>query len=243
MNIIRTARPQWAILVTAAALACVAGCTSSDTNHPAAGPDVHDATQETSAGAAAKPTDSDPGQRRAGRDPAKPQELGALNKPPSAQDVGAPFDPCALSWNAFPPEVRPDPQDTDNHAPRLKKPDLDQWTVECEYDNSGSITVDPNGNNSSGPQGGYLIISVSWAKDGQADPSNAPGSQPKTWDGKPGFELSQPDDPQLGQLCMSSVKLSTGSGVTTVANSRFRNQKSACDIADASAKAIASMSH
>lgn len=234
---IRISRPSWTALVAAAALLSAAGCTND--THPVAsnGPGLRPSSSSASVGPT--DTDSSPEQRRAGR--TKPLELGALNKPPSAKDVNAPFDPCAVGWDVFPPGVRPDTPG--QHAPRLTKPDGPQWTTECEYDNSGPIKVDANGGGSSGPDGGYLIISVMWAKDGKADPTQDPGAQPKTWGGKSGFLLSQPDDPQLGQLCMSSVKLSTGSGVTIVANSRFKDKASACDIASAGAAAIASISH
>jgi hypothetical protein len=218
-------------LITAALISLAACTTSNPLVKPA--DSVQPSTQPS--------TDTDgssPDQRHAGR--TKPQELGVLNKPPNAADAGAPFDPCALPWTAFPEAVRPS---GGTHTPTLRRPDSPQWTVQCDYDNSGSIKVDVNGGGSTGPEGGYLIITVAWAKDGKADPTSNPGAQAKSWGGKSGFVLSQPDDPRFGQLCMSSVKLSTGSGVTLVSNSRFKSQTSACAIADASAAAIGAMSH
>ncbi|MFD1049782.1 hypothetical protein ACFQ1S_31745, partial [Kibdelosporangium lantanae] len=150
---------------------------------------------------------------------------------------GFPGFPSAMvrSWDGYVP--------AEGHSPTLRRPDSPQWTVQCDYDNSGSIKVDTNGAGSTDPEGGYLIITVVWAKDGKADPTSNDGAQAKSWGDKSGFLLPQPDDPRFGQLCMSSVKLATGSGVTLVSNSRFKSQTSACAIADASAAAIGAMSH
>lgn len=184
------------------------------------------------------PNDKDGDARRAGRTEAV--TLGDLDRPPTWKDVGAPFDPCSIAWSEFPDEVRP--KDGYSHAPTLKRPGPDvKWTIECTYDNSGAI--DAKASTTTGPQGGYLIVTVVWQRDGTADPNKNPGAQPKTWAGRDGFLKPAPDHPRLGQGCMASVRLTVagapaGSGALFVSNSRFP-QKPACDIADRLAGVIA----
>jgi hypothetical protein len=174
--------------------------------------------------------------RRAGRATAS-VVLGDLDKPKSAKDVGAPFDPCGgdgLDWTAWPAPVRP--ADGKPHQPRQIKPGGDGTGVQCRWDNSGAITVGPGG--ASAPEGGYFTTTIAWGRDLEADPAKRQGSTAKTWGGRPGWSL--PGTSQAGPTCTAVVDLGDGRGAAGVAvvNGRFSTAVPACDVADTVLTAI-----
>lgn len=233
-----TIRRRWGVgILLAAAAAGLVGCSDDSPPTP-----PNPASPGASAPAAPGGNDSEAQLRRAGRASAVP--LGDLNRPKTAQEVGAPFDPCGLAWTDFPEAVRP----TRNPppAPRQARPGPeDKWTIGCNYDNSGAITVtvpnDPKQPSSSTP-GAYFIVSVYWKSDGVADATKNPNAQKRTWGTHEGFVVDTPDDGKTGPGCVAAVRLSkggnpAGSGLVSVTNNRFPLKP--CDIADKVAAAIA----
>lgn len=146
--------------------------------------------------------------------------LGDLNKPKSAAEVGAPFDPCALGWAAFPVEVRP--VDGKPHAPTARQPKPeDPYSVSCVYDNSGKVSFGVDGGAVAATAGTYFVVSVVWGERLNADPAKREGAQPKSWNGRNGLVHRQPDDPQRGAGCVTLVALGKGVAGVSVTNSRF----------------------
>ncbi|WP_394622466.1 hypothetical protein JNUCC0626_49910 (plasmid) [Lentzea sp. JNUCC 0626] len=215
------------LLLVTAALLGTGACTGPDTD--AAGPAGTGATGTAQA---------DPGieKRRAGRAEGS-LVLGDLNKPKTAQELGAPFDPCStITWNDFPAEVRPD--DGKPHTPQLRQPGKDDpFDIRCAFDNSGKVAINPDGS-STGTPGGYFIVSVVWAGGDKlnADPAKRQGAEAKTWNGKAGLIQRFPDDPKSGKSCIAMAKLGNGVGGASVTNGRFGTDP--CVIADALVNAI-----
>jgi hypothetical protein len=221
---------QWLpIIVIATALIGMASCHSTPTSdHPG----------EPSASGSA--TSDEPGaadQRRAGRTSAV--ALGDLNKPKNAQEVGAPFDPCALRWTDFPAEVRP--VDGQPHAPTLRAPqEGDTFDIRCLYDNSGKVKIDVNNPQASGVEGGYFLVSVIWDREAGLDPARNPGASAKSFNNRPGLVVRSPDDAKTGaKLCLAAVRVGEkGAAGVSVTNSRFK-QTDPCAVAETMATAIA----
>lgn len=208
-----------AVLLGVLAVAALTAC-SGDTDPSPAGPE-----QPTVQDQAAE-------QRRAGR--AKGSiALGDLNKPKSFDDVGAPFDPCALDWSDLPEQVRP--TDGKPHAPQLRHIDEDDpFVIRCLYDNSGKVVLKADGTRAG--NSGHFIVSVVWGTEIQADPAKRKNAEAKTWDGKPGLIQRFPDDPKTGKSCLGLIRLSEGVGGASVTNGRF--DVDACAVAEAAVKAI-----
>jgi hypothetical protein len=214
------------LLLVTAALLGTGACTGPDTAGPA-GSGVTGTAQ------------ADPGieKRRAGRAEGS-LVLGDLNKPKTAQELGAPFDPCStVTWNDFPAQVRP--SDGKPHTPQLRQPGKeDPFDVRCLFDNSGEVSINADGGGN--PQGGgRFLVSVVWASGDKlnADPAKAQGAEAKTWNGKPGLIKRFPDDPKSGKTCLGMAKLSNGVGGASVTDSRFGGDP--CAVADALVNAIA----
>jgi hypothetical protein len=221
---------QWlAVIIIAAALAGITSCDSTN------GPDQPAADPSSASGAAS--ADPDAGPRRAGRTSAL--ALGDLNKPKTAQELGAPFDPCGLQWTDFPAEVRP--TDGTPHAPTLRAPqEGDGFDLRCLYDNSGKIRVDVNNPQSSGVEGGYFLVSVIWDHEAGLDPAKTQGATAKTFNGRPGLVARSPDDAKTGaRLCLAAVRVGAGGAAgVSVTNSRFK-QTDPCTVAETVVTAIA----
>jgi hypothetical protein len=215
--------------------ACSSDPSSENTNTPST-------PAPTSVSSAPGDTNGDVQQRRAGREP---QTLGNLQpKPKTGTELGAPFEPCGLSWNDFPEQVRP--KDNQPHAPTPQEIGRDvQWDVECDYDNSGptDVTVQPGGGPPKVQDGAVFKVIIAWAKSGTADPAKNPGSQPKEWSGRPGFLKPAPPHPTLGEGCTAAIRLRAvtgaagGSALVFVSDARF--PMPACDVADKLAAVIA----
>jgi hypothetical protein len=167
---------------------------------------------------AVAPANSDVEQRRGDRAEGS-ISLGDLNKPKAATDINAPFDPCALTWDAFPAAVRP--TDGKPHTPTAKQPGPDDpYEIDCRYDNSDPIILDPGGNPTPTSRK-VFIASVIWSADKLvADPTKHEGSTAKTWNDRPGI-IKPFVDTKHGNACLGLVTLSTGVGGVSVRNSRF----------------------
>ncbi|SDD56596.1 hypothetical protein [Actinokineospora iranica] len=228
---VRAAMSAGAVLT---AILTAGGCTSSDEN-TAAGPAGSGVSDQAAPG---RPQSADPGaeERRAGRATGS-IPLGDLDKPKSAGQAGAPFDPCGsdgLDWADWPAPVRP--TDGKPHAPTQIKPGGDGTGVQCRWDNSGAITIGPGG--SSAPQGGLFTTTIAWGRDLQTDPAKRPGSTTKTWGGRSGWSL--PGNSKSGPTCTAVADLGEGRGAAgvVVQNARFAADAPACDVVDSVINAI-----
>ncbi len=122
--------------------------------------------------------------------------LGSLEDVPAAEDVGAPFDPCAtVGWSAFPADLRPDGVDP---RPFPSPVDADTpYRVGCDYTSDAIASV-----LSWGPAGGGYGV----------DPAARPGSATR-FAGRPGLEYRPVRGPAL---CLSIMQLGNGlAGVVT----------------------------
>lgn len=173
-------------------------------------------------------------QRRGGRAEGS-VTLGDLNRPKSAAEAGAPFDPCGLSWEDFPAGVRP--ADGKPHKPSAQQPRKnDPFEINCVYDNSGAITLESDGS-SAGPSGGVFAVSVIWSASRLVpDASKHKGSTAKSWNDRPGL-IKPFTDRKHGAACLGLVMLSKGVGGVSVRNSRFRSVDP-CAVVDAVLAAI-----
>lgn len=206
------------IAVAAAGIACT---DTTDT------PPTEESAEDTTA------VDDGVQQRRAGRAPGS-LTLGDLNKPPTPDDVGAPFDPCGLAWTDFPAAVRP--TDGKPHKPTPQAPGKnDPYELYCRYDNSGTLTVSSDGTTSGAT--GRFIVSVVWGRKLSTDPAKHPGATQKTWSGKPGLIDRQKTD-KNGTACTGYIRLSAGVAATSVTNSAFPDVDP-CTVADAIMTAVA----
>jgi hypothetical protein len=120
------------------------------------------------------------------------QPLGDLDPPPSAQEVGAPFDPCtAVGWAGYPRHLRPDPPD--DPVPELVG-SASPYLVGCQFDN------------------GELQSLLVWGMPGghfTADPAARSGST-STWFGdQRGVEHST-TRPGGDPHCYSAIQLANG---------------------------------
>ncbi|GAA3236436.1 hypothetical protein GCM10017691_34650 [Pseudonocardia petroleophila] len=128
-------------------------------------------------------------------------ELGSLEDFPTADDVGAPFDPCAtIGWSAFPAPVRPPGID-----PRPFPSPVDPGTlyrVGCDYSSDALASV-----LSWGPATGAYTT----------DPAARPGVATR-FGGRPGLEHRAAPTPGEAPLCLSTMQIGNGiAGVVTLA--------------------------
>jgi hypothetical protein len=118
--------------------------------------------------------------------------LGDLNPPPTAEQVGAPFDPCTVAgWEVYPPELQPGP----NKLPARAQPEPDSgWAVGCSFNTGPMFSILVWGR----PVGAF-----------SADPAARPGSVPVRFGGKAGTEQRGAGDGGEPQ-CYSAVQLADG---------------------------------
>ncbi|UVS80576.1 hypothetical protein [Actinokineospora sp. UTMC 2448] len=150
-------------------------------------------------------------------------QLGDLNNPKTAAEVGAPFDPCALTWADFPAAVRP--VDGKPHSPIAQTllPNS-PFSVNCLYDNSTD-------------QRSVFAVSVVWSRSKlDADPGKHRGSTARSWNNRRGL-IKPFTDRKHGKACLGLVTLSTGVAGASVRNSRFRDTHP-CTVVDALLNAI-----
>lgn len=216
-----------ALALTTAALAVSLAACSDD------GPgDTADGAAATAGQGA--PADNEGAQRRrAGRNEGV-VVLGDLNKPKGAKDLGAPFDPCGLTWADFPAEVRP--TDGKPRQPTARAPEKeDPFALRCLYDNSGKIVINADGTGG-GTDGGYFMVSVVWGEKLETDASQRAGSTTKTFGQRTGLVHPQPPD-KNGKACVAIVALSKGAAGVSVTNGRFP-AADPCTVAETVATAI-----
>ena len=139
---------------------------------------------------------------------ARPREdalvLGDLDPPPTAEGVGAPFDPCTVvgGWDAYPPEVQPAiPRPA---VPMPVRPE-DPFQVGCRFN------------------AGEMFSSLVWGTptdDGfSADPAaRGAGAVAVEFAGRPGVEQTSTNAGNGQPTCYSAVQLTHGIAavVTTV---------------------------
>ncbi|MDU0292998.1 DUF3558 family protein [Saccharothrix longispora] len=206
------------LTLAAIAAATLTACTSTipGTATPAsstAGPGGSSTAATTPTPGSAAPSESDR--------PDTPIVLGDLDQRVDAASVGAPYDPCAIGWQAFPAQVRPTKADT---KPVLRPPrNDDPFAVACRYDNSDTVevTVDEHGNASSETGKDFLALIV-WARPGQvsANPADHTGSSATTYGGKQGV-LKPGRDSKDNALCTAIIQLADGVGGVSLTNGRF----------------------
>lgn len=150
-----------------------------------------------------------------------PITLGDLDQRVDAASVGAPYDPCAIGWTAFPAEVRPSDPDA---IPVLRPPrDNDDFAVGCRYDNgdTAEATVDEWGNSTVNTGRDFLALIV-WAKPGQVstNPADHSGSSATSFSSKQGL-LKRSQDSKGNPLCTAIIQLVNGVGGVSLINGRF----------------------
>ncbi len=122
--------------------------------------------------------------------------LGDLDPPPTAESVGAPFDPCTVvgGWQPYPAEVQPP---TPRPAvPMTVRPD-DPFKVGCKF-NAGEMFSS-------------LVWGLSTPDGLSADPATRrAGAVTAQFGGKPGVEESSTDENSGAPTCYSAVQLSQG---------------------------------
>ncbi|RZS45122.1 hypothetical protein EV193_1011009 [Herbihabitans rhizosphaerae] len=139
------------------------------------------------------------------------QQLGDLDVPPTASTAGAPFDPCAVSWDAFPPEVRPI-SPVKPYAANIEPGD--PYKVGCFFrlgPKSANPAFAPNVN-------GVFSTLIVWGTELKTVPDPAKGAVAKSYSGKPGTEAVG-NDPKHGKQCTGIVKLANGAAGVSLTNS------------------------
>ncbi len=162
-------------------------------------------------------------------------ELGDLDPKVDAKSVGAPFDPCALGWGAFPAEVRP----ATDKKPKLRVPAKDDvFAVGCRYDNGGQDVV-TNQQGGTPQLGKNFIALVVWARPGQMPTTQADhkGSQPANFGPKPGLIKAGTNNASKEPSCTAIFVLQHGAVGVSITNGRF--PMDTCAIATAVATSIA----
>ncbi|MEU3648754.1 hypothetical protein AB0E59_35640 [Lentzea sp. NPDC034063] len=154
----------------------------------------------------------------AAQDKPKQITLGDLDPRVDAKTVGAPYDPCALGWQAFPAEVRPDK----DIKPRLRAPGAnDVFRTGCRYDNGAvsDLTASPE---KRGQLKNFFALVV-WAKPGEMKTAQAdqPGSQLHTFGGKTGLIISGTNKSSNEPLCTGIIPLANGTAAIAITNGRF----------------------
>ncbi|MEU7527303.1 DUF3558 family protein [Saccharothrix sp. NPDC042600] len=221
------------LLLALATTTTLAACTSTVTGTPTPQKATHSSNTQTPATTApSSGTSQTPGSGRS-------ITLGDLDKRVDAAAVGAPFDPCAVGWQAFPEAVRPTKPEA---KPVLRPPrDNDPFATSCRYDNGDTVTVeyDANGKPTTNTGKDFIVI-VAWAKPEQnsADPNDFTGSKPATYAGKPGL-LKPGTDSKGNAMCTAIVQLANGVAGVSLTNGRFTHIDS-CTIATTVANHIAS---
>lgn len=149
----------------------------------------------------------------------KPIQLGDLDPLVNAKSVGAPVDPCALGWEAFPAEVRP----TGPNKPKLKIPaEDDVFATACRYDN-GDQTIVTNQAGGTPQQGRNFITLIAWARPGQMPTAVADhkGSTAATFGTKQGLIKSGMNNSSKEPSCTAIFPLANGSIGVSITNGRF----------------------
>ncbi|WP_157767760.1 hypothetical protein [Actinosynnema pretiosum] len=149
-----------------------------------------------------------------------PVVLGAHPVPPDAAAVGAPFDPCALGWAAFPEQVR-HPRGV---VPTLRLPD-EGFATSCVYTNHNE-----------GKGSGLFTTEVFWAvPDGFALSGTAPDRTTKVQvAGREAHRVTM--SPREGTACAVLVRLERGVGGVQVRQGRF--DVDVCQVATTVAEAV-----
>jgi hypothetical protein len=163
-------------------------------------------------------------------------ELGDLDPRVDAKSVNAAFDPCAVGWEAMPPEVRP----AENTKPKLRAPDKDDaFSTACRYDN-GDKTVVTTEQGGTPQQGHNFIVLIAWAKPGlmSTAQSDHKDSQPTQFGSKTGLLKAGMNNASKEASCTALLPLANGSAGVAITNGRF-TQIDTCVIAKAIATAIA----
>ncbi|RLK58360.1 hypothetical protein [Actinokineospora cianjurensis] len=146
--------------------------------------------------------------------------LGDLDRPKTAQELGAPFDPCKdLSWNDFPAQVRPDPAGPPN-TPRLGEVAQDDaFDIRCVWSNHATAHIGTDGTSRTGRR---FVVSIVWAAGDKldADPTGKPDVEAKTWNGKAGLLRRVPAN-EDGKNCLGMARLGNGVGGAAVTDGRF----------------------
>jgi hypothetical protein len=119
--------------------------------------------------------------------------LGSLEGFPTADDVGAPFDPCTtIGWSAFPAEVRPAGVDPHPFPSPIEADTL--YRVGCDYASDALASI-----LSWGPANGAY----------SADPAVRPGVATR-FGGRPGLEHRAAPAAGQAPLCLSTMQIGNG---------------------------------
>lgn len=153
--------------------------------------------------------------------------LGALHPPPSADEVGAPYDPCTVvDWSDFPEQVRPRAAKPRKPTPRT--PDKNSaYAIACAWEANGPIVRDANGKSTGA---GMFSTWIVWGKAGEMNP-NPPKSNPATFGTAQGSLVTSATS-QGAPMCTGFAALPTGVAGVSVLNSRVPQMDSCALVTD-----------
>ncbi len=152
--------------------------------------------------------------------------LGDLNGPKTAQELGAPFDPCNKSFYQALGEFAPAEARTPTYLNTNDEPDLPPLVI-CKFHNSDDVGITTNleSGEVSSTTGDAFNVYVSWGE--ELGPLG--GAQPTDYNGKPGLKLAGGNG-EGDARCDTRLTLDKGTAGVIVQNRKFPDAD-ACAVA------------